>query len=288
MDFTREPIIETIVTPKEGYKLVVRSSKNVGQEEYLVDAVELVTFGHSHFFRSLERPKAFLLPVTDYELLEVREARMVLKNVGFERAIKIGGGREHIRPPREIEKEEEEEAAVEVSSSEQKEGASLRTDQLPPTMEGRAAEGRGDRKRERRRQQRKRRGREERTDLSKGEEEGIEGNEREEETLAPAVQADESSAPAPVLSPLLQPPPLLISETINLYRQNDLFKGAFYIKEEERYQPHEHVQALLDEEDEESISHHEAEEKTVDHEEEAQLTLETEEEEHTSKELPSS
>ena len=78
MDFTREPIIETIITPKEGYKLVIRSSTSAGQEEYFVDAVEIVAFGHALFFRSLERPKAFLVPVSDYEVLEVREANFDL------------------------------------------------------------------------------------------------------------------------------------------------------------------------------------------------------------------
>ena len=59
VDFTREPIVETVITPKEGCKLVVRSSKSSGQEEYFVDAVEVVSFGTSFFFRSLERPKSF-------------------------------------------------------------------------------------------------------------------------------------------------------------------------------------------------------------------------------------
>lgn len=95
MDFTREPIIETIITPKDGCKLVIRSSKSGGQEEFFVDAIEVVSFGSSFFYRSLERPKAFLVPASDYEVLEVREARMVLKNVATDRsAIKIGGGRE--------------------------------------------------------------------------------------------------------------------------------------------------------------------------------------------------
>ena len=49
MDFTREPIIETVITPKEGCKIVVRSSKSNGQEEHFVDAVEVVSFGHSFF-----------------------------------------------------------------------------------------------------------------------------------------------------------------------------------------------------------------------------------------------
>ncbi|MFQ5729105.1 MAG: hypothetical protein ACE5GN_01935 [Waddliaceae bacterium] len=77
MDFTREPIIESVITPKEGCKLVVRSSKGVGQEEFFVDSLELVSFGNTFFLRSLERPKSFLVPATDYEVLEVRETRMV-------------------------------------------------------------------------------------------------------------------------------------------------------------------------------------------------------------------
>lgn len=93
MNFTREPIIETIITPKEGYKLIVRSSKGGTSEEYSVDAIEVVSFGRSFFYRSLERPKSFLLPVSDYEVIESKETRVVLKNVPLERSIKIGGGK---------------------------------------------------------------------------------------------------------------------------------------------------------------------------------------------------
>lgn len=99
MNFTREPIIETVITPRDGCTLVVRNSKGNGQEDYFVDAVEVVSFGHSFFFRSQERPKSFLVPVSDYEILELKETRMVLKNVSSDRAIKIGGGRE-AAPPR--------------------------------------------------------------------------------------------------------------------------------------------------------------------------------------------
>ncbi len=91
MNFTREPIIETVITPREGCKLIIRSSKAGGNEEYLVDAVEVVSFGASIFFRSLERPKSFLLPVSDYEVIELKETRMVLKNATVERSIKIPG-----------------------------------------------------------------------------------------------------------------------------------------------------------------------------------------------------
>lgn len=103
MNFTREPIIETIISPREGYKLVLRNSKNTGQEDYIVDSVEVISFGNSFFYRCLERPQTFLVPVTDYEMLEVKDTRMVLKNASPERSIKIGGGREQ---PRRDEQEE--------------------------------------------------------------------------------------------------------------------------------------------------------------------------------------
>lgn len=99
MNFTREPIIETVITPREGSKLVVRNSKGNGQEEYLVDAIEVVSFGQSLFFRSEERPKSFLVPIGDYEVIEMKETRMPLKNAPMERAIKIGGGKDMSRHP---------------------------------------------------------------------------------------------------------------------------------------------------------------------------------------------
>lgn len=80
MEFTREPVVETIISPKEGYKLVIRNSKGPGHEEHFVDAIEIISFGSALFFRSLEKPKAFVLPVSDYEVLEVREAKMIFKH----------------------------------------------------------------------------------------------------------------------------------------------------------------------------------------------------------------
>lgn len=225
VDFTREPIIETVITPKEGCKLVVRSSKSGGQEEYFVDSLEVVSFGRSQFLRSTERPKAFLVPASDYEILEVREARMVLKNVGLDRSIKIAGGRDGHKPHKEApEKVEpvEEEAPVEAAA------------------EPKAENGRLEKKRDRRRHYRRRRGRE---DKEEGAEETVvEGAESAEEMAkveTPASSgAEELDAGAPVLPApsvipsLLPPPAMLISETIARYKDNDLFKGAFYTKAE--------------------------------------------------------
>ncbi|MCK4934436.1 MAG: hypothetical protein KAR79_02505 [Simkaniaceae bacterium] len=93
MNFTREPIIETIISPKDGYKIIVRNSSLESHEEYSVDAIEVVSFGKSFFFRSLERPKSFLVPVEKYEIVETKETRMVIKKAVVEKSIKIAGGK---------------------------------------------------------------------------------------------------------------------------------------------------------------------------------------------------
>lgn len=83
MDFTREPVIETIITPREGFRLVVRRSSVPSAEEFIVDAVEVVVFGSTCFYRSIERIKPFLLPMSEYEIVEIREPRMALKMASF-------------------------------------------------------------------------------------------------------------------------------------------------------------------------------------------------------------
>lgn len=217
MDYTRQPIIETVITPKEGCKLVVRSSKSTGQEEYFVDALEVVSFGNALFFRSVERPKAFLVPASDYEVLEVREARMVLKNVGVERGIKIGGGRE--APPK-LPKEPPAEKIEPVAQ--------------PAAVETAEAEGRPDKRRDKRRQARRKRGpAEEIVPPSEGE---------PSEAAAPAAvgvsaMTEEKVIPSNISSPLLTPPPTLISETIARYKDNAIYRGAFYMKEAEEQAP---------------------------------------------------
>jgi hypothetical protein len=218
VDFTREPIIESVITPKEGYKLVIRSSKGLAQEEYLVDSVEVVTFGGSCFYRSLERPKCFLVPIGDYELIEVRETRMVLKTAhsGGERgSVKISANRPERseRPaPAPVKEREETEETTESGEPRQDKG-------------------------KRRRQSRRRRGREETTETSSTaaetpSEEGFDGfldmmdeeivMEGSAETAAPTPP----SAPAPVKT-LLPPPKRLISDTIARYKEDEKFKGAF-------------------------------------------------------------
>lgn len=205
MNFTREPIIETVITPRDGCKLVVRSSKGNGQEDYYVDAVEVVSFGHSFFFRSLEKPKSFLVPVSDYEILELRETRMVLKNVSAERAIKIGGGRDAPPRPREQAPREpmpEEESSEAPASSEEATAV--------------AGEKSGDRKRDRRR--RGRRGGQNRSAQmpNAGVETPVAPIEGVEQTEG-AASVEEPKAPS-FISKLFPPPPTLIKETLGRYK----------------------------------------------------------------------
>jgi len=239
VDFTREPIIETIITPKEGCKLVIRSSKSVGQEEFFVDAVELISFGSSLFFRSQERPKPFLVPVADYEVLEVREARMVVKHVGSERSIKIGGGREGAaRSSRD-----REESPRRYPNYQEKGGDALPLKEkvveshalITPTESagegGGGGEGRGEKKRERRRHYRRRRGRDEETSTPEGE---AAWPPTTSEEVKMEFDTDEFPAPAhvtipsqPPLSSLLPPPTTLISESIgDRYKDQPFFRRS--------------------------------------------------------------
>ena len=247
VDFTREPIIETVITPKEGCKIVVRSSKNVGQEEYFVDALEVVSFGKAMFFRSLEKPKAFLVPANDYEILEVREARMVLKNVGMDRSIKIGGGREA--------KVAKEPAIEKAEPPEIEEAAATGEEQAV------AGDGRTEKKRDRRRQQRRRRGREEvvKEEVVTGEipkvgepafaESAVSNGESKLSPESITAQISTST----FISTLLPPPPTLISETIGRYKENVLFKNAFYTKEESEGSKSEEKKAEGEEKKEETL-----------------------------------
>jgi hypothetical protein len=198
VNFTREPLIETIITPKDGYKLLVRNSKTAPQEEYMVEAIEVVSFGHSFFFRCLERPKCFLVPVTDYEVVEVKETRVALKNATVERSIKIGGGREApSKPPREPSAE------------------------TAPAEEGSAASAPPEKKRERR-SRRRRRGGEERQARSP------EAEAHREALVEPAETPFEGAeaSVAPVFSTLFPPPPTLVSSTISRYKDQAPSEGV--------------------------------------------------------------
>jgi hypothetical protein len=233
VNFTREPIIETIISPKEGCKLSVRSSRGGTSEEYFVDAIEVVSFGNAFFFRSLERPKAFLVPVMDYEVVEVKETRVALKNVSHERNIKIGGGREApVRAQKEAPVEKYEE-----TSEPAEEGVRGSSDDASAD----SADGRGDKKRDRRRHRRRRLA-EERREWVEKEKQDVPGETANAEGKAPSeggVPQDETAkVSSSMFSTLFPPPQNLISETIARYKDKEGLEGAFFTKPVvERHEP---------------------------------------------------
>ena len=203
MNFTREPIIETIITPKEGCKLVVRSSKAEGQEEYTVDALEVVSFGQSMFFRSMEKPKPFLVPVNDYEVMEAKESRVVLKSAQFDRTIKIGGGRE---------------ASIRRESQEEEDPIDVAHEEEGPEIVSSVPETHFDRKRDRRRH-RPRRTPEERED-PRGRIPSSYSPEQESPSLEESgSQPTSQESSASIFTHLIPPPTTLISETIGRYKE---------------------------------------------------------------------
>jgi hypothetical protein len=224
VNFTREPIIETIISPKEGCKLLIRSSKSgSGAEEHYVDAVEVVSFGRAFFFRSMERPKAFLVPVSDYEVLEVKEMRVALKNVSHERNIKIGGGREaSIRHGhRELAQDREREPVT----------ASAEEEQQPVVQENglEAAIGARMEKRRDRRRRRHRRSSEDQEDWTERRQQQSEGQESQldaEQKAQGGVVEDETKVSSPIFSSLIPPPSTLISETLGRYKDKEFMEGV--------------------------------------------------------------
>jgi hypothetical protein len=233
VNFTREPIIETIISPKEGCKLLIRNSKSAAVgEEYFVDAVEVVSFGHAFFFRSLEHPKAFLVPVSDYEVLEVKEMRVALKNVSHERNIKIGGGREapfrpsHKEPPQEREQiiAAEEESQPIAEEAGQEAASSTRTDK----------------RRDRRRRHRRPSEDQEWSERRRSQKQPTESPLPESEQKAQGGGAeDEAKVSSSMFSSLIPPPPTLISQTLSRYKDKEFMEQgpAKEIESKEKKQP---------------------------------------------------
>lgn len=231
MNFTREPIIETIISPKDGYKLCVRNSRGSSVEEYFVDAIEVVSFGRAFFFRSLERPKSFLVPVTDYEVIEVKETRVALKNASHERSIKIGGGRE---APLKHAKEQLNEEPSEANEDGEEAGIDLSQDVSVEV----SSESRGDKKRDRRRHRRRRLAEERREWLEKEKQEQTDPS-IQQDNQSSQDQVSESEEPAKVssamFSSLIPPPSTLISDTIARYKEKEGLEGAFFTRPQKEH-----------------------------------------------------
>lgn len=182
MNFTREPLIETVITAKEGHKLAIRNSKGGTQEEFFVDSIEVISFGNSCFYRSFEKPKCFIVPIGDYEILEVRETRMILKTASVDKGIKIGGGRE-AATPKIISVEAKEEVVLESTDVDESD------------------DQKGDKRRERRRP-RKRRAKVDQPQI------------KEVEAAVTPKEVQRSEKPS-----LIPPPSTLISDTLGRYKE---------------------------------------------------------------------
>jgi len=262
VDFTREPIIESIITPREGFRIVVRSSKNVGHEEYFVDALEIIVFGGAVFFRSNEKPKPFLVPSCDYEIFEVREPRILLKTPSIEGTVKISSTKELLSKPsqkisqslsteapssrlsfpvqdekEELHKEKGERAVTSVPLAE---------NELPLSLEEPSSgnsEGQLDKKRDRRTRFRKRKGsREDKEETRDERKEEVSSSEKPNSFLSEpqeivseaqmkAELGRKEEIPPPVRN-VLPPPTTLIRDDIERLRKDDTFKGAFFIKDD--------------------------------------------------------
>ena len=220
MDFTREPIVETVITPRDGYKLVVRSSKNHGHEEFMVDALEVVSFGSTCFFRSLERPKVFIVPASDYEIFELRESRLPLKAAPMEGVIKAAPA------PKAAPREPERREPVPQLKEPVVEPEAIPSEPSVEESEPVSGEKRSDKRRDRKKNLRRRRG---------GREEGENGAPGAPEKKESPVVGSEPTTPAPkesTVTSLLPPPTTLIRDDLKRLRATEEYKGAFYVKEE--------------------------------------------------------
>jgi hypothetical protein len=238
VDFTRQPIIETVITPKDGYRLAVRSSKNLGQEEFVVEALEVVSFGVHCFFRTLDRSRAFLVPVSDYEVLEIREGRLPIKAASLEGTVKIPTVKEFSRPVhKEPERKEAPPSYKEPSVVQSTELPNLEELSAKETAPSSFQDSRNDRRKDRKRGQKKRRPErdetfEEERPLPKPELPSVVTDVRSVPSVAEmAIVSAETSAVQPTFtSSILPPPTTLIREDLERLRKSDTYKGAFYSK----------------------------------------------------------
>lgn len=190
-------MIESVVAAKEGYHLVLHTTKANRSGELTCEAVEIVTFGNTTFFRSQEKSKPFLVPSSDYEITEAKDQRGSLKLVPQERASKASGGKD--AGPKE--------AVKEVAAAKER---PARPAKAEPSS-GDSAESAADRKRRRRR---RRGGREKGEDVVT---ESVEATEHDElvelHEMARAVAGDAPPAEGPESSSKL------LEETLTKYRE---------------------------------------------------------------------
>lgn len=209
MNFTREPIILTVITPKEGCKLVIRNALG-GQEDIFVDAIEVISFQEVVFFRSLERPKSFLFPTSHYEVIEVKETRMVLKSATAEKSIKIGGGARPQEERRHPEDSRQQQQRPQGPQEERKPQEDSRQQRPQNSEEGR--DNRDNKKKDKKRLKRR-----------KPMVEEVKPTESIEKPQGGDAQ-DETQVSSSVLKKLFPPPNILIKERLARFKNEEFFE----------------------------------------------------------------
>jgi hypothetical protein len=198
--FTREPIIESILSARDGFKLVLKNSKTSNSAEISAEVIEIVSFSGSVFYRSQDRSKNFLVPAADFEIAEVKDARLVLKNISLDKSNKMQN------PPKE--------QALQVTEDEEISESNPETDldsELPKAGASPSQANRLERRRERRRNRRRRHTDEKKDNAT---------DSTSEENGAESLDKEESSGPMviPTLN-LIPPPTTLISQTLARYKE---------------------------------------------------------------------
>ncbi|WP_284441466.1 GrgA family transcription factor [Chlamydia gallinacea] len=207
MYFTRDPVIETVITSREGYKLSVRNTKHLSQDPFVVEAVEVISLGNTCFFRNCDHSKPFIVPAADYEVMEIRDTKINLKAVGLDRGIKIAGGREAlIKLPKAAPV-----VTIDESSSEVvEEAVELPSTPLHNNPRKEKKERKGDKWKEKKKQCRRKSSKETGTsDVVEDTYDELSSEEPQENTISePKARGQKKFA-------LLPPPPKLISEIIS-------------------------------------------------------------------------
>ena len=206
----------------------------MGQEEHFVGAIEVVTFGAASFFRSLERPKPFIVPVTDYEVIEVREQRLVLKaKMPDGGSVKIGHGHEEQKKePSKNEGEEKEEVSPKVEKRKERRQRQRKKDKQTKEK-GNQEKKQPEESKEAVKESVMKEAATQETEILKGalEETAV----QEEGIKEPHLFSDKEDLEQPpaLFRTVLPPPATLIRENLNKLREDQEYQGAFYDKDVE-------------------------------------------------------
>jgi hypothetical protein len=210
------------LSARDGFKLVLKNSKMTTGSEVSAEVIEIVSFSGNVFYRSQDRSKNFLLPASDYEVQEVKDSRLVLKNISLDKSNKLQN------PPKEASVREIEEELV------AEEMGDVEAVSEPAQASSSGSSSRLERRRERRRN-RRRRQMEEKATQDKQPALSIDSQEAEKvEESFDEIKTDEASLAAPIPTINLIPPPTtLISQTLARYKEKEVQADSSEMNKEE-------------------------------------------------------